>query len=370
MEIRKYWPFVTYLSHIHILILISLAWFIFPKTPSIIYFFSSIFAIELIALPIYFFLVRDIEKVTKYRMYIDNSILICCLLIPDFYNYQEFRVATAYSIIGILLLEIIVNIIILNNDRNIQMWIMASLSIVLFTSICILPLRHIIIVISTGLVISAIIHIFLNKYLQYQRKKTVSLFDLKSNVMELMVSLVHHEVANIQTVIVNRVHMSVGQEVSKNVNKAINDILSIVMPIISESQAKVNLSYIVLATVKRFRRTYSARITHKIPPTSILTQYAPISLALLTVLNKAVEARSENIEISFHDNLLHVKDDGCGMDVSKIAKGYTTKEYGRGVGLTTAIDIMNSNNVSMSIKSKEDEGTTITFDLSKIQNPI
>ncbi len=366
MEIRKYWPFVTYLSHIHILILIFLAGHIFPKTPSILYFFSAIFAIELVALPIYFFLVRDIEKVTKYRMYIDNSILICCLLIPDFYNYQEFRVAAAYSIIGILLLEIIVNIIILNNDHNIQMWIMVSLSIVLFTSIFILPLRHKLIVISIGFIILAVIHIFLNAYLQYQRKKIASLFDLKEDTKDLIASLIHHEIANIQTVIVNRVHMSVGQEISKNVNKAINDILSIVMPIISESQTKVNLSYIVLATVKRFRRTYSARITYKIPPTSILTQYAPISLALLTVLNNAVEARSENIEIFLKDNFLHVKDDGCGMDVSKIAKGYTTKAYGRGVGLTTAINIMNSNNISMSIKSKEDEGTTITFDLSKI----
>lgn len=65
-------------------------------------------------------------------------------------------------------------------------------------------------------------------------------------------------------------------------------------------------------------------------------------------------------------NNLIITDNGCGFDTSKIKKGFSTKQYGHGLGLIYSIDACKTNNIDVKINSRIGIGTTISLDLSKV----
>ena len=111
------------------------------------------------------------------------------------------------------------------------------------------------------------------------------------------------------------------------------------------------------------------RLFERIPNIDIDEKY--IKQALLNIIKNAVSAMPNGGDLTIEtkigrsDVLLEVSDTGVGIPEGQIAKifepYYTTKEFGSGLGLTVVYKIVKEHGGEVSLRTREEEGTTFTM---------
>jgi len=131
----------------------------------------------------------------------------------------------------------------------------------------------------------------------------------------------------------------------------------------------------VIKTVIRLTRHYANKkgvdISTKLPKDCVNIRGSDrlLVIALLSVVNNAIEAKSHFITItaSYDDKIftLNIRDDGIGISDKELERvfdpAYTTKVTGQGMGLSVAKRIIESHKGKLVINSKENDGTVAIF---------
>ncbi|MBN1981032.1 MAG: hypothetical protein JW795_05850 [Chitinivibrionales bacterium] len=369
------WKFLVYSSHLYLIGLIIVYYWQNVSSPLsrltlIFLIFSS--AIEVAAFIVYRWFVRDIRSIIIFRIYVDNSLFILSFLIPCFYLNLP---PVIFCTLSLFLLESLINMTMLNS-KIVNYFIDCSVLSVCIISLFMLPFNYAVIVNSIGIIILGIC-ILVNSFLSSRRsfyEELVALHTGQQELKDLLVSLVKHELINIQTFAFNMIQIKAqnrSHDIEALLKTTFEKIESLVLPIIGEKHTSIKLHHIVYEIVNYCTRRCIEKnsivdIAVQVSDVRLKINYAVIYLALSVVLTNAIESSAKKIIISFKDNILSVEDDGEGMDPAKIKPHFTTKSYGHGVGLVTSISILEKHNIGLSISSQPFRGTTVSFDLSKV----
>ena len=137
-----------------------------------------------------------------------------------------------------------------------------------------------------------------------------------------------------------------------NINNLIDDTLEFVQFELDEANVSVK-----------------ARLFERIPNIDMDEKY--IKQALLNIIKNAISAMPNGGDLTIETKigrsevLLEVSDTGVGIPEGQIAKifepYYTTKEFGSGLGLTVVYKIVKEHGGEVSLRTREEEGTTFTM---------
>lgn len=108
----------------------------------------------------------------------------------------------------------------------------------------------------------------------------------------------------------------------------------------------------------------------------LLLNSQKIKMALTNIIVNAIDAMTREkgrlrlVTKSMKDKyILQIEDNGCGISNEKLKKifkpYFTNHPFGLGSGLTTAYDILRSNQVGVNVKSKEGKGTSFILLFNK-----
>lgn len=174
-------------------------------------------------------------------------------------------------------------------------------------------------------------------------------------------SLVHHELQNINTILLAKAEMGIcdASTVTKLLDRIQNTIIS--------ASFDIDCSDIIIYKVlNQFKCPELLTIDLDVYHTVIKMRYAPLMLAFSVFIQNAKEAGARKLAFSRSGNHLIIRDNGSGFDVSKLRLGYTTKTHGHGVGLVTAIETLEKNGIPTTVESTIGAGTTITMNLTNV----
>ena len=101
-----------------------------------------------------------------------------------------------------------------------------------------------------------------------------------------------------------------------------------------------------------------------------------IQLAFLNIIINAVEAMQEGsgslsitINSTDDEHLILIKDNGCGISEENMQRlfepYFTSKRNGMGLGLAATLNIIQSHNATVDVKSEVGEGTTFILTFKK-----
>lgn len=151
-----------------------------------------------------------------------------------------------------------------------------------------------------------------------------------------------------------------------------------------DEKTQVNLCEVVDTAAALVREIFSKQgitLSTKTEPAFVLGHFSEIQQVLLNLLNNAKESLADraerriSVKLKLKDQVakIVVTDTGCGMSkalLKRVQAGlYTTKDAGHGTGLGLAITqrIVNQHDGTLSLTSKEGQGTKVTVSLPCVQ---
>ena len=100
----------------------------------------------------------------------------------------------------------------------------------------------------------------------------------------------------------------------------------------------------------------------------ILGDYEKLKQVLINVLKNSVESKENNLKIEIDNHIfrneicISIKDNGEGIkDLNQIAKGYSNKYNGMGIGTTFSKNVITKHNGKIIYESVKGEGTTVNI---------
>lgn len=341
----------------------------------------SISIIELLSFLIIIFRFKDdFKSIIKIRIISDNTLIITTLLFDNIYPDTSFIL---FSIICLFMIESFFNQIFLESDKTIKNFISICYLIIsvlsfkiLCTNLALLTLMFIIIIIG--------ITYILNSYIKCHQLK-IEINEIESQINEVVLPFLDYEIKNTVMYLYDTFHkeekklkkiakelkspinLSKENDIKATLNLSLKKFKNIIITAFSKEkiETKIKLWDIVNRTANVYREKCEIEI--KISYDIYVRANCQIIILVLSVmLSNSIEAHSKKIKIFYRNKSLYIKDNGCGMDRSKIKLYYTTKEKGNGIGLTTAIESLKKNNISTDIISIINKGTIIKLDFSRI----
>ncbi len=114
----------------------------------------------------------------------------------------------------------------------------------------------------------------------------------------------------------------------------------------------------------------------EVPAVSLLDE-EKIKLAFLNIIINAIEAMEEEagrleviVSISEDENVLEIKDNGCGINDENMQRlfepYFTSKRNGMGLGLASTLNIIQSHNAHVDVKSEPGKGTSFIIGFKKL----
>jgi two-component system, sporulation sensor kinase A len=165
------------------------------------------------------------------------------------------------------------------------------------------------------------------------------------------------------------------------INSIINELLFLAKPTVEEMKT-IDIRYVVDQVVLFMRaqaNMYNSEILVDLPKSPIMIECSENKLkqVFINILQNAIEAMPSGGKISIeiadlHNSIvLSFKDEGCGIPeelIDNIGKPFfTTKKNGTGLGLLVTNNIIQHHRGSLSIRSKEGEGTEILITFTKTE---
>lgn len=206
----------------------------------------------------------------------------------------------------------------------------------------------------------------------------------KREMIDRMVQALAHEVRNP----LNNINLSIEQlasemkdsdpvyiDIIKRNSERIQDLIDKLL--LSSRSSQLNLAEVILqdlinevvkdATDRIILKKVDLQLSLFHEPLYIEADAEKLKIALLNIINNAIEALGENgtikigLELKGNRFELTIADNGCGIPAEQLPKLFdpyhTTKRNGMGLGLATTINILHSHNVDVDVQSEVNVGT-------------
>lgn len=136
-----------------------------------------------------------------------------------------------------------------------------------------------------------------------------------------------------------------------------------------------NLLEVVTSVIKKLEDVgHGVKIIHDVSPIELFTDKHGFAKVISNLLSNAMKYNYNNadIHISQKENLLIIKDDGVGMSEAELFLVFDryyqvdSSKDGHGIGLSIVKAYCDDFKILMSIRSKKNEGTMVTLDISNL----
>jgi signal transduction histidine kinase len=325
-----------------------------PNLMTVILNITAILFLLGFTIPIFFNV--DVFKLAKLRTYSDHLTIVFAILLHtvDLQNY--------YFYIALVWIQSFFNIYCLLIDSKLRWFLKIVPTLICLYAIYFLwgqtlPLFLFISGTSMSVLISYSIEILTIKQKEFEKTFTA--------VKEVQQSIIIHNIRNQVNTLVLQVTKDY-HELEKLILQTFSQIITSVDSMSNSSKVKTDIFILVNRMASYFKLKNEIDIEMSLKRMPVLI-YDQLFLSVLYVFfSNSCEAGSNKITVIKDGNNLIITDNGCGFDTSKIKKGFSTKQYGHGLGLIYSIDACKTNNIDVKINSRIGIGTTISLDLSKV----
>jgi signal transduction histidine kinase len=196
-------------------------------------------------------------------------------------------------------------------------------------------------------------------YALHLQSKATNLGESEARLVNKIVDTIHHLNSRVEQILGFARPMSLTLE-SGNLNEMVNDILELLRPQLVANEVKVELSM--------DRPTYG------------MFDGSSMRGALMNLILNAIEAMPEGGTLSVTTRQtdqklqLEIKDTGRGIGEEEAKRifepFYTTKEHGLGLGMPYALRVIEQHDGTVSVSSKNGEGTTLRIELPAMKKEV
>lgn len=196
-------------------------------------------------------------------------------------------------------------------------------------------------------------------YALHLQSKAANLGESEASLVNKIVDTIHHLNSRVEQILGFARPVSLTLE-SGNLNEMVNDILELLRPQLAANEVKVELSM--------DRPTYG------------MFDGSAMRGALMNLILNAIEAMPEGGTLSLATRQtdqklqLEIKDTGRGIGEEEAKRifepFYTTKEHGLGLGMPYALRVIEQHNGTVSVNSKNGEGTTLHIELPAMKKEV
>jgi signal transduction histidine kinase len=196
-------------------------------------------------------------------------------------------------------------------------------------------------------------------YALHLQSKATNLGESEARLVNKIVDTIHHLNSRVEQILGFARPVSLTLE-SGNLNEMVNDILELLRPQLVANEVKVELSM--------DRPTYG------------MFDGSSMRGALMNLILNAIEAMPEGGTLSVTTRQtdqklqLEIKDTGRGIGEEEAKRifepFYTTKEHGLGLGMPYALRVIEQHDGTVSVSSKNGEGTTLRIELPAMKKEV
>ena len=330
--------------------------FILFNKPSLLVEYHNIATITIMMIMIILFLIRvDIFKLIKWRTYSDHIIIASSIVLQT--NPQ----AVIYFYVTVIWIQYFVNIYILNADQLVSLLLRTVPLLVCLYSLLFLqasPLAMYLFFFGVG---SSILIFY---YLERAMNRQKSLQNTAQVVKDVQHRILIHNIRNQSNQLLLKLS-SEYPELENSISSTFEQIIDSVGGIAEETSTKTDLFILTNRMAAYFNLNYSLKFNIQLRKYTVLLMSNSF-IGSLCFFSNSYEARASRIKITREGNLLSIADNGCGFDTSKVRRGFTTKSYGRGIGLVSAFEACEKIGLDVTIESKIGHGTRIILDISRV----